>query len=258
MVEALLRFLNIDQYAPSNGRQPRFLIDQLPQVYCRPSEDSVRRLLLRKGADDAEVKAVQQRLDQWGCCYVAAGRALLVRDFQLANAAEEAARFVYSACRGADGNASAEDRFYARVLEHGLAYFGARALYPARAAVREVDLYALYSLDREAVDELNICSYREFMETIDFLVLHKDYETNLRHYYARPQGLGAGVACEGERFNFATTQLGYMLGSELYDAYLSGRIAKRFLRSLFFRKLKPGTARTTYFATQRRLRQRRK
>ncbi|MFB3812882.1 MAG: ChaN family lipoprotein [Terriglobales bacterium] len=258
MVDALLRFLNIDKYSPSNSTQPRFLVDQLPEVYYRPTGERVRRLLLRKGAGDAEAQSVLAHLERQGCCYVPRARALLVREFQVALASEEAARFVHRACCGEVSGATAEDEFYTRALEAALAYFGSRALYPARSAVREVDLYALYSWTREDVERFAICSYGEFMQLIDFLVLHKDYEARLRHYRERPAILAEGVNCSDEKLAFATRQLGYMLGSELYDAYLSGRVAKRFIRSLFFRKLKPGAARTAYFVTQRSLRRRKR
>jgi hypothetical protein len=260
MVDALLRFLSIDKYSPSNGTQPRFLVDQLPELYFRPADERVRRLLARKGAGEAEVKSALARLETQGCCYVARARAVLVRDFQLGPGAEEAARFVHHACRGAEAQpAGAEDRFYTGVLEEALGYFGSRAMCPARAAVRESDLYALYSLPRDAVERLGAWSYRDFMQLVDLLVLHKDYEANLRHYRERPEALSELVQCEGDKLAYATRQLGYLLGNELYDAFISGRIAKRFLRSLFLRHLdKPGAARTAYFATQRRLRRRRR
>jgi hypothetical protein len=45
-----------------------------------------------------------------------------------------------------------------------------------------------------------------------------------------------------------------MLGNQLYDAYLSGRVAKRFLRSLFMRRLhRRGAARDAYYATVRKI-----
>ena len=53
----------------------------------------------------------------------------------------------------------------------------------------------------------------------------------------------------GEKFGFVTNSLGQLLGTDLYDAYIAGRVNKRFLRSLFFRKIeKPGIARAAYFA----------
>jgi hypothetical protein len=45
-----------------------------------------------------------------------------------------------------------------------------------------------------------------------------------------------------------------MLGTELYDAYVAGRVGKRFLRSLFFRTSDdPNGARDLYFAVVRRI-----
>jgi hypothetical protein len=284
IVSALLRFLNIDVYSPTTGTQPGFLVDQLPEVYSQVSGERIRKLLLRRGADDAEVLSVNARLEANGTCYVPRLNAVFVREFNLVNGAEEAARFLHKVSRGGlctspaqdvsdehserkprdsqQGNVSTqqrEDLFYTRVLEEALAYFGSRALYPGRTPIRELDLYSLYSHSRETVEEMGFCSYHEYMQMVDFLVLHKDYEANCRYYRERPLLLNDGVGWVGERAEFLTQWLGQMLGSQIYDAYVSGVIAKRFIRSLFVRNLqKPGTARTVYFVTVRRLRQQKK
>jgi hypothetical protein len=177
--------------------------------------------------------------------------------------AEEAASFLHHACRGsvckpANGNGNGqlepEDRFYTRVLEHALAYFGSRVLYPARPPVREADLYALYTQSQEEIESCHAYSYAEYMRLLDFLVLHKDYEASMKRYLAIPALIEEGVRFTGERFDFATRQLGYMLGTELYDAYVAGRVGKRFLRALFFRKSDDADgARDFYFAVVRRI-----
>ena len=70
-----------------------------------------------------------------------------------------------------------------------------------------------------------------------------------------PALMQEGVEFTGEKFEYTTRRLGYMLGSELYDAYLAGRVSKRFLRSLFYRNLNvPGSARETYFAVASKIR----
>jgi hypothetical protein len=261
IVGALLRFLNLGPYPASVQTQLRLVVDQLPPVYWRPSERRVRRLLARKVTYEAEIETVLDRLEHQGCCYVPEAGAMLVSDFHLAHGAQEAARFLHYVWRGSSGPCvpASEDSFYTRVIEEALAYFGSRALCPALPPVREFELYAKYSLTQEAVEAIGIRSYREFMHLLDFLVTHKDYEANLRHYRECPQLLTHGVRCEGEAFRFLTRQLGYMLGSDLYDAYLAGRIAKRFLRSLFSRRLdKPGASRSIYFGIQRRLRRSRR
>jgi hypothetical protein len=52
----------------------------------------------------------------------------------------------------------------------------------------------------------------------------------------------------GSRLEFTTAQLGLMLGTDLYDSYVSGKLAKRSIRALYFRDLhKPGRAYALYF-----------
>lgn len=275
LIDALLRFLNIDKYSATNGSQPRFLVDLLPEVYNRNSEDSLRRLLQRMGATDTELRHVLACTEAGGSCYAPRLNAMLVRRFELLSGAEDATQFVHAACRGELGKATItavggsseteadedppDDFFYTRVLEVALRYFGSRVLYPARPAVREVELYSLYAQASEEIEQQTSFSYRDYMQMIDFLVLHKDFETNARRYHEVPELISQGRAYTGARLEFAVERLGGMLGSELYDAYLAGRVHKRFIRSLFFRDLrKPGTAHATYFATVRRIRPARK
>jgi uncharacterized iron-regulated protein len=218
LVDALARFLHIDKYAAHNGTQPVYLVDRMPEVYSRPSEEAMRKLLARKGADGAELKEILARIESGGSCYVPRMSAIFVREFQMVGGAEEAARFVHLACRpaAAGEHASREDLFYTRVIEHALGYFGSRLLYPARPAVRGFDLGALFAQQEQAVEEQAVL--------------------------------------KGAKFAFATEKLGYMLGSELYDAYLAGRLSKRYIRSLFFRKLNDSAARSTYFQIAKKTR----
>src|SRR5579864_3840777 len=259
LIQGLLRFLSVKQCSPHNGTQPKFLVDLLPEVYCRSSDEMLRKLLLRKGAQEAESKAIFERIEEFGSAYLPRMNAIYVREFQMSHAAEEAAHFVHLACRGAlqqptPAPVSPEDVFYTRVLEQALGYLGSRVLYPARPAVHESDLYTLYAQPREAIEEQSIYGYAEYMRLIDFLVLHKDYESNQKRYWAVPALMNEGVGYVGEKFDFVTRQLGYMLGSQLYNAYLQGKIAKRYLRALYFRSLDSlGTPRETYFAIISRL-----
>ncbi|HXP46182.1 MAG TPA: ChaN family lipoprotein [Terriglobales bacterium] len=225
LVDALARFLHIDKYAAHNGTQPVYLVDRMPEVYSRPSDEAMCKLLERKGAGEEELKEILARIESGGCCYVPRLEAIFVREFQMVGGAEEAARFVHHACRPATPStesaasgepANREELFYTRVVEHALGYFGSRLLYPARPAVRDLDLGVLSAQPQEAVEE---------------------------------QALFTGA-----RFAFATERLGYMLGSELYDAYLAGRLSKRYIRSLFFRKLNGSAARGTYLQTVRKAR----
>ncbi len=268
LIEGLARFLNINACSSHNGRQPKFLVDQLPEVYCRSSDELLRKLLQRRIAAEPDRKAIRARLAEQGSAYLPAMNSIYVTDFQMVHVAEEAASFLHHACRGSvskplngngNGQLEPEDRFYTRVLEHALAYLGSRVLYPARPPVREADLYALYSHSQAEIESCHAYTYAEFMRMMDFLVLHKDYEGSTRRYVATPALIEEGVHFTGERFDFATRQLGHMLGTELYDAYVAGRVSKRFLRSLFFHKEEGGEpARDFYFAIVRRTRRSRK
>ena len=205
LVDALARFLRIDKYATHNGTQPVYLVDRMPEVYNRSSDEAICKLLARKGGGDEEMTEVLSRSESSGCCYVPRINAIFVREFQMVGGAEEAARFVHHACRppapaSEVAASSAEEKFYARVVEHALGYFGSRVLYPARPPVRGFEL-------------------------------------------------GARQQCtsDGEK-------LGYVLGSHLYDAYVAGVISKRYIRSLFFRKLSGPAACSTYLQIARKVR----
>jgi hypothetical protein len=59
----------------------------------------------------------------------------------------------------------------------------------------------------------------------------------------------------GERFDYLTVQLGNMLGSDLYDAYLAGRVSRGFLKRIFLAHLDdPGTPAQAYFDLVARVR----
>jgi len=209
LIDSLLRFLEINRYSARNGTQPKFLVDLLPEVIGGP-EDRLRRLLARKGVAEEAQKAMLAQIEERGSLYLPAWNTLYVRDFQMVYAAEETARFLHHACRGLparnDGHSSdAADRFYRLAVEHALAYLGSRVLYPARPAVR-------------SDDELSRTACEEIME----------------------------AALRGDRLKLecSARELGYSLGSELYDEYLAGGLGRTRLRRLFLARLEqPGKAR---------------
>jgi uncharacterized iron-regulated protein len=268
LIDALLRFMNVDKYSPKSIHHPSFLVDLLPEVYSLNSRETLRNLLQRKGATDAELRQVLTGTDCSGAAYLPRLNAVFVTRFELLSGAEEATRFVHAALRGAVGTGmrpplptepiatddAGDDPFYAAVLERALAYFGSRVLYPARAAIREVDLFALYAQTSDQIEEQTYFNYRDYMQMIDFLVMHKDFESNARSYFEVPELIEQGRNYSDEQLEFVVEKLGGMLGSELYDAYLAGKVHKRYIRSLFFRDLrKPGVAHTLYFVIARRL-----
>lgn len=201
LIDSLLRFLAINQYSARNGTQPRFLVDLLPEVIAG-SEDRLRRLLARAELTDDQKLALLAQIEERGCAYLPRWNALYVQNFQMVYAAEEVARFLHHACRalperGASLTSENSDSFYARIVEHALAFFGSRVLYPARPAVRGED-----ELSRKACQA------------------------------ALESAAGDPLAAEA-----LARQLGYRLGSELYEAYLAGALSRGRLRRFFLAHL---------------------
>jgi len=218
LIDSLVRFLEINRYSSHNSTQPKFLVDMLPEVYGGSSEAMLRRLLSRKGIDEAEREAMLTHVEDRGSAYLPQVNAFYVREFQMIHAAEDATRFLHQACqglpqrlngiadaRGDGGRKNPLDDFYARVIEHAVAYFGSRVLYPARPAPEDSS-----PLSRTACERL----------------------------------AQAAIRADKSKYDSAARDLGYRMGSQIYDAYLAGKVAPSGLRRLFLAHLnEPGLAR---------------
>ncbi len=263
LIDGLVRFFGINRYSPHNTTQPKFLIDLLPEVYYRSSDALLRRLLSRKGVSEEERDAILKRVEQQGCAYLPQVNAFYMHEFQMPHASEEAARFLHHACRGLPARVATReessdepgDFFYGRVLEDALAYFGSRVLYPARAAVRESDLRDLRDQPRDEVERQTGLDFAEAIRALDFLLLHRFLDADARQCERVRGSLDEGIRSCGAKFEYVTRQLGYLLGCDLYDGYLQGRVTPGFVRSLLLTHVEePGMARDTYFVLAQRLR----
>ncbi len=224
LIDSLASFLEINRYAPHNGTQPKFLVDMLPEVYGNSSDAMLRRLLSRHGIGDQDRESMLASVENRGSAYLPQVNAFYIREFQMMHAAEDATRFLHHACQGlprrlnstpAVANADPEngsrriaiDEFYARTIEHAVAYFGSRVLYPSRPAPSPAD-----------------------SEPISRAVCEKAAQ--------------AAVRAEPGKYESAACDLGCRIGSQIYDAYLAGKIAPSGLRRLFLAHLdEPGMAR---------------
>jgi hypothetical protein len=90
---------------------------------------------------------------------------------------------------------------------------------------------------------------------VDFLVLHREYELRAGEHDDAPAPIQAGVQSSGKQWDYLTSKLGALLGTDIYDAYLEGRLTRAVLRHLFLMHLEePGSARQAYFAMARKAR----
>ncbi len=231
LIDSLASFLEINRYSPHNGTQPKFLVDMLPEVYGNLSHAVLRRLLSRKVVTEQHLLSMLTSVEERGSAYLPQTNAFYIREFQMVHAAEDAARFLHHACRGlpqrlnahatnGDGGSASltADSFYTRVVEHAVAYFGSRVLYPSRPEPATENLPAL---SRAAIE--------------------KAAQSALR-------------ADEG-KFESLAQNWGYRMGSLIYAAYLAGKARPYNLRRLFLAHLdEPGLARKVCAAVIAKLR----
>ena len=275
LIDGLVRFLAIDLYSLTNTTQPRLLVDLMPEVYSRNSDALLRRLLSRKGFSAAQRRSMLQRVRERGSAYLVPLNAFYIRKFEMVSATEDAARFLHHACRGVpdrvNGKApeprAQQDAFFAATLEHALACFGSRILYPARPAFRDGDLHQLYDLTREDLEYQSSLPCTDVIEVLDFLSWHRQSRSAAGTVSAaastsaarrsRPAGPDwtRVLAFNGRKWEYVTELLGSLVGNDLYDAYIEGRIGTAALRRLFLAHLEePGAAREVYANLNSRLR----
>jgi len=235
LVDSLTNFLGINRHSPHNTTQPKYLVDMLPEVYSGSSEALVRSLLLRKGVSQEACASLLAAVEDRGCAYVPQVNAFYIREFQMAHAAEDATRFLHQACQGlpgrlngspGNGNGTGEvaerrdplDSFYARVIEHAVAYFGSAVLHPSRPTPR---LDGVLQISRMALQK------------------------------------AAQAAARGDqdKFDSSAENWGYAIGSQMYEAYLAGKITPPSIRRVFLAHLaEPGLARKVCAAAIAKLR----
>jgi hypothetical protein len=224
LIDSLASFLAINRYSPHNGTQPKFLVDMLPEVHGNSSDAMLRRLLSRKGISQQQLEIMLASVEERGSAYLPQVNAFHIREFQMMHAAEDATRFLHHACRGlprrlnghgantidlagSNGTALPTGVFYTRVIEHAVAYFGSRVLYPSRPAPETDDAPAL---SRAACEK----------------------------------AAQAAIRADADKFEAIAEDWGYRLGSQIYDVYLAGKVKQSGLRRLFLAHLdQPGAAR---------------
>ena len=233
LIDSLAVFLEINRYSPHNGTQPKFLVDMLPEVYGSSSDAMLRRILSRNGVSEQQRETMLASVEERGGAYFPEDNAFYVREFQMMHAAEDATRFLHQACRGLpqrvnatflgrgglrSSATSSSDRFCVRVIEHAVAYFGSRVLYPSRPRLEIEDSSAL---SRAAFEK----------------------------------AVQASSRADDQKFEATSRDSGYRLGSALYDAYLAGRVTPSGLRRLFLARIdEPGLARKVCTAVIARVR----
>ena len=260
LIGSLASVLGVDRYSSCNHTQPRFLVDLLPEIYGPSSLALLRRRLERRNLTESEVNSRIALLEETGCVYWHEINALSVHEFKMLSASEAAARFLYAACQGLPhtrANSYDEDngdRFYALVFEHALADFGSRILDPARPLLRDADLQGMYVLTREELERATRLPFARVLQMVDLALWHRDLEPAIMSLESFKKSLSDEIPPLPES-EFLARQLGFLLGSDLYVAYLDGRLQPAAIRRLMLAsRNSAGAASEAYFDLTRKLR----
>ena len=255
IIDTILQFLRIDKYRyclRREGRCMEFLVDYYPEVHGPGENTDLRRLLRSNRFTAEETEAVLEHVRRKGSCYVPRLNAIFLGQFNLAHGGEEAAHFI-NLCLKRETHEQApvdqlqHDLFYGQVMEEALAFFGSKLIVPNRNHFFETEFYQYYRKDREVIEANTPFTYEEFTEIINFILLHKKFETHYADYDEVPQELLSGIRSQPRRFNILVHELGYFLGQQIYDGYHAGAISRREIADLFRKKfVESGSALRTY------------
>jgi hypothetical protein len=241
IIDTILEFLGIDKYRhclSRSGQCVEFMVDAYPEVYSGADAPLVRRLLRAQGMDAEDEAEVLSHLERKGSCFVPRLNAVLIGDFNLVHAGEEAGHFVNMALKrqlyeAAPRQAPRHDLFYASVIEEALAFFASKIIHPARNHFQESVFFRLYGKDPETIERATGQRHADFQEIVRFILLHKRLEQKYRDYERVPDEILRGVGADSARARVLTHELGYYLGQQLYDGYQAGAISREEIADLF-------------------------
>jgi hypothetical protein len=117
----------------------------------------------------------------------------------------------------------------------------------------------LFDITREDLEHQTSLPFVDAVEALDFLTQHRMHDFRDSHHPPRRscalESLAQAPAFTGRKYEYVAEQLGYLTGTDLYDAYIEGRLTTAALRKLFLTHIEqPGVARAAYIQLKGRLR----
>jgi hypothetical protein len=255
IIDTILDFLKVDKYTTilrREGQTAEYLVDVFPEVYGKPEVGAFRRILKGALSDVEEVEEVLEHIARKGSCFVPRLNAIFLGQFDLVHGGEEAAHFVNLSLKRelydqGPTHLPQHDFFYSRILEEALAFFGSKLIAPSRNHFFETQFYQYYRKEPSVIEANTPYRYQEFKEIIDFILLHKKFETRYGEYDEVPPEILRGIRSEPKRMNVLVHELGYFLGQQIYDGYHAGAMTRREIADLFRKKfVETGSALRAY------------
>lgn len=249
LIDTMLNFIQVDKYRYSltpGGPYREFIVDVYPEVYGPDDRAMFKALLDMSSLSRAEKAFIIHHVESNGSCYIPGINAIYLGKLDVVHGAEEAAHFVHYACRrqvGAHaptGRRFRVDVFYTRVLEEALGYFGSKLIDPGRNQFKKSLFLNGAALNAKILKRLGL-TRSSYANIGHFIREHKHFERNYRKYKQVPRWLKQGICAGGRKSAIMTHELGYILGEQLYRAYISGYISRNQVARLFFQRFEQTT-----------------
>jgi hypothetical protein len=241
MIDTILKFLGIDKYAycvRREGRSQEFLVDIFPDVYSGLEPQDLKRFLRGHKFTSEDLEEILSHVSERGSCYIPRVNAIVIGQFNMTHAGEEASHFVNLALKkeiydAAPREMAQHDLFYNGVIEEALGFFGSKLIDPSRNHFFETEFYQYYRKDRETIERETPYGFEDFNAIINFILLHKKFEQHYGEYEDVPPEILQGIRSEPKRANILIHELGYFLGQQIYDAYRAGQFNRADISRLY-------------------------
>jgi len=244
LINTILAFIRVDSYSyclTHEGVCIEFVIDAYPEVYSFEEFDIFETILESNELTRTQIRAILRHAQRQGSCYVPRVNAIFIGRFDLVHGAEEAAHFVNFAMkkqRYRDHRRrplAPSDAFYLLALEEALGYFGSKLIDPRRNQLEESAALHWRRVAPELRRLLGVTE-RQLSWMRGFIVAHKGMERRYGRMTKVPEIITEGTGSRGRMSALLTHELGYLLGEQLYRAYLTGAFSRAEIGQLFRRR----------------------
>jgi hypothetical protein len=197
------------------------------------------RLRRRGDFSASDMRHIRRQILNSESYFIPRAKMVYLGKLSINHAAEEATHYIRYICTGALEPTALVDAFYARCLEEAIGFLGSKLMNHRRKAPSDVALEKL----RRSKDRHDRALARAVLK-------HARLEAG-----ERVHGMRDIYESNADAFNAVTHVIGYRLGERLYYGLVSGDLAKRDIRALFFERFEEeGNAITTFFSLVARTR----
>lgn len=259
LIDCLLDFLGINKYTTkvlSRGFEES-LYEAYPDLHMGLAADEIRRVMALKNVIPQHRSEIVRHIQSSSCCYIREMNAIFIQRWDFNRITEVVSRFVNVALKRQHHSSFLRthrklDRFFVKVMEEALAYFGSKVINHNRPFVKEQEFIErrataftkvaqMYKLKKQTVLRL----HRVYLKLIEF---HSGATARRRPPLWLSRLLRSGGKVRGALSDLS----GHFLGERIHQDYHDGRLTIPSLRKLFSMTFTDRPAYQTYLMVLRR------